>query len=118
MPEFSSLPGQPALSAFRLDRLLERLKAVEPAITGLDAHHVHLVWAERALSPDEAARLRALLDVPATAPASEGALLWVVPRLGTVSPWASKATDIAHNCAMPFVRRIERGIRYLSLIHI
>ena len=112
MPEFSSLPGQPALSAFRLDRLLERLKAVEPAINGLDAHHVHLVWSERALSPDEAARLRALLDVPSGVPASDGALLWVVPRLGTVSPWASKATDIAHNCAMPFVRRIERGIRY------
>ena len=73
MPEFSSLPGQPALSAFRLDRLLERLKAVEPVINGLDAHHVHLVWSERALSPDEAARLRALLDVPSGVPASDGA---------------------------------------------
>ena len=112
MPEFLSLPGQPALSAFRQERLLERLRAVHPAISALDADFIHLVWSDRALDGDETARLKALLDVPPAGEPREGALLWSVPRLGTLSPWASKATDIAHSCAMPFIRRIERGIRY------
>ena len=112
MPDYFSLPGQPALSVFRRERLLAQLRACESSVTGLDAHFVHLVWADRALTTDELARLRALLDAPAHVEVPDAASLWVVPRLGTLSPWASKATDIAHNCGMPFIRRIERGVHY------
>ncbi len=112
MPEYLSLPGQPALSDFRRDRLLARLRERLPDVAEVHADHVHFIWSERPLEPDERLRLRALLDVPPQEPAGPGQRLWVVPRIGTVSPWASKATDIAHNCGMPHIRRIERGVSY------
>ncbi|MDB5731966.1 MAG: phosphoribosylformylglycinamidine synthase, partial [Variovorax sp.] len=100
--------GGDALSGFRSRQLLPRLQAVDGRITGVAARFVHLVATET--GPDEAGRgrLRALLNYgePFEAP-SAGTTLVVAPRLGTVSPWASKATDIAHNCGLA-VRRIER----------
>ena len=42
-------------------------------------------------------------------------MLLVVPRAGTISPWSSKATDIAHVCGLTAIRRIERGIEYRLL---
>ncbi len=113
MPAYLMLAGQPALSEFRLGRLLEQLRRIDLRAVGLEARFVYAVWSEAALSGDERARLGALLeaaDEPAREPA--GQPIWVVPRLGTVSPWASKATDIAHNCAMAGIRRIERGIEF------
>jgi phosphoribosylformylglycinamidine synthase len=116
MSEHFLLPGPPALSGLRRDRLLQRLKAIDSRVDAVEASHVFLVWAERPLSEAEHTRLRALLDSPPQPARSAATLVWVVPRLGTVSPWASKATDIARNCGMPFIRRIERGVRYgLSL---
>jgi phosphoribosylformylglycinamidine synthase len=100
--------GGPALSAFRRQALLPALQQVDPAVTGLDTRHVHWVAMPRPLDGPERNRLEALLDDGSRLPAPpEGPLFVVMPRLGTVSPWASKATDIAHNCALP-VRRIER----------
>jgi phosphoribosylformylglycinamidine synthase len=62
---------------------------------------------------DERSRLRDLLGIPATLPAApEGSLLLVTPRLGTISPWSSKATDIAKNCGFAAVKRIERAVAY------
>ncbi len=120
MSAYLTLPGQPALSEFRLSRLLDRLRQLDVRVAGIDAHYVHYVWADRPLTDDEQARLVALLDAPsdlgdrgAGARIDERApRLWVVPRIGTVSPWASKATDIAHNCGMAHVHRIERGLVY------
>jgi phosphoribosylformylglycinamidine synthase len=114
-----ALPGSQALSAFRLDRLLARLKAVEPSVSAVDAHFLHFVQSERALDAAEQARLVQLLDdggeppSPARATTAAGTMqCWVVPRFGTVSPWSSKATDIARVCGLSPVQRIERGILY------
>ncbi|MDI1273819.1 phosphoribosylformylglycinamidine synthase [Polaromonas sp.] len=105
--------GISALSEFRVQQLLPRLQALAPAISGLSARFVHLVATDS--PPDEAlkARLAALLSYgePA-APADADSLLFIVsPRFGTVSPWASKATDIAHNCGLA-IKRIERFTEY------
>ena len=110
------LPGSNALSAFRNQRLLSQLQAAAPAIVGIQARFYHFIDTSAALSADDTARLSAMLTYgePAGTSAAEGATeeFFVIPRLGTISPWASKATDIAHNCGMGHVHRIERGIAY------
>ncbi len=109
-----TLPGSRALSRFRLVRLLARLRAVTPLITALDAQYLHFVETRRALDPAEQTRLLQLLDdggetVDPTA-ASPSAAWLIVPRFGTISPWSSKATDIAEVCGLDGVVRIERGV--------
>jgi phosphoribosylformylglycinamidine synthase len=112
---FFALDGPSALSSFRATRLLVRLQAIEPAVTAVAARHVHFVHTDAALDREQRARLDQLLDYGEVAPrAPAGASVWLtVPRVGTVSPWASKATDIAHNCGLATVRRIERGTRWM-----
>ncbi|HQN13274.1 MAG TPA: phosphoribosylformylglycinamidine synthase, partial [Quisquiliibacterium sp.] len=112
MAAYLTLPGSTALSEFRLQQLFERLKSLDDRVTSVAADHFYLVWSAAPLSPDQVARLQALLDDGAPAHEPAAAALWVVPRIGTISPWASKATDIAHSCGMADVRRIERGVRY------
>ena len=100
--------GGNALSAFRAQALLGRLAAVCPRIVSVSARHVHWVWSDAALARPVADKLASLLAYgDAAAAHADGALVVVLPRLGTVSPWASKATDIAHNCGLG-VRRVER----------
>jgi phosphoribosylformylglycinamidine synthase len=104
--------GGNALSAFRAQGLLARLAAACPRITGVSARHVHWVWSDAALDRVQQDRLAALLtygDPVASTPVGE--LVLVMPRLGTVSPWASKATDIAHNCGLA-IHRVERVTEY------
>ena len=102
------IEGGNALSDFRARALLPRLQERCDRIAGVHARHVHWVWSEHALAADEAARLHALLRYGDAAPAeAAGELVVVAPRLGTVSPWASKATDIARNCGLA-LRRVER----------
>jgi phosphoribosylformylglycinamidine synthase len=94
--------------------LLARLQGIEPAITGLQSHFLYFVDSSRALDLPEHARLEQLLDdggEPAV-PMPQAVPLLVVPRPGTISPWSSKATDIAHVCGLSVVQRIERGIVY------
>ncbi len=93
------LEGGNALSGFRARRLLSALQALDPRVQGVSARYVHWVRCRSALDEAGAHRLEALLRYGEPAAASDGgALVVVMPRLGTVSPWASKATDIAHNC--------------------
>ena len=109
------IPGAAALSAFRIAKLLDRLRALEPAINGLDARFVHFVDLVQPLSAHERAILGQLLNYgPRLQGAAQqgGESLLVVPRIGTLSPWSSKATDIARVCGLDSVRRIERGIAY------
>ncbi|MEO5771824.1 MAG: AIR synthase-related protein, partial [Burkholderiaceae bacterium] len=107
------LEGGSALPAFRADALQKRLAQVNRHIVGLTARYVHWVWSDAPLGAADRDKLAALLHYgePAAAAAGEGTLVCVMPRLGTVSPWASKATDIAHNCGLA-VRRIERVTEY------
>src|SRR5215469_14179561 len=109
------LPGPPALSAFRIAKLLERLRALEPTITQVSARFVHFVELAQPLSASEQGILAQLLTYGPRLPQAadeNGARLLVVPRAGTISPWSSKATDIAQVCGLAPVRRIERGIAY------
>ncbi|MCC9646372.1 phosphoribosylformylglycinamidine synthase [Rubrivivax sp. JA1029] len=111
-PQLLHYEGGNALSPFRSRSLLTRLQSACPRISAVAARHVH--WAAFDAEPDAATRerLAALLAVgdPYDGP-SEGELVVVMPRLGTVSPWASKATDIAHNCGLA-VHRVERVTEY------
>jgi len=111
-PSTHFFAGSNALGHFRARQLLPALQAIHPKITGLAARFVHLVHAQAALSAQACEQLAALLDYgePYDGPA-DGVLVVVTPRLGTVSPWASKATDIAHNCGLA-VHRIERIAEY------
>jgi len=104
--------GGNALSAFRAQALLPRLQAIEGRISGVAARHVHWVCSDVPLAREDHDKLAGLLRYgdPYAGP-TEGALIVVAPRLGTVSPWASKATDIAHNCGAA-IRRVERVTEY------
>ena len=105
------LDGPEAFSAARLAKKLAALRAADPGVTDAAARFVHFVAVDGPV--DEAVLARLLTYGPAIAPrAVDGARRWVVPRLGTISPWSSKATDIAHLCGLPAIRRIERGIRW------
>ncbi len=108
------LAGAPALSAFRLDKLLRALKALRPDIEAVDAHFVHFAATRRTLSAAERQILDRLLTYGPRLPdeAVRGELVLVVPRLGTISPWSSKATDIARVCGLEAIERLERGIAY------
>jgi phosphoribosylformylglycinamidine synthase len=102
--------GAPALSSFRIEGLLAALRRIEPAVRAVAVEYLHLVDAARELAPGELAVLERLLDFDSGAPPQPpGTPLLTVPRPGTVSPWSSKATDIAHVCGLDAVRRIERG---------
>jgi len=106
--------GSAALSEFRAQRLLARLRQGVPALAGLQAHFVHFVDLEARLSEAEQAVLDRLLSYGDAVPAAEpgGSLCLIVPRPGTISPWSTKATDIAHNAGLAEIRRIERGVAY------
>ncbi|WP_428423818.1 phosphoribosylformylglycinamidine synthase [Methylibium sp.] len=115
-PTILSFDGGNALSAFRAQALLPRLQAAAARITAVHARHVHWVAAATALDAAARDKLAGLLRYgDAYAGPAQGVLVLVMPRLGTVSPWASKATDIAHNCGLD-IRRVERVTEYrLSL---
>ncbi|TDF39407.1 phosphoribosylformylglycinamidine synthase [Alteromonadaceae bacterium M269] len=108
------LPGAPALSDFRTEKLIQQIQQASLPITGVYAEYVHFVDLEGALTDEQTVVLEKLLTYgPSVSEGSkDGILKLVVPRVGTISPWASKATDIAHNCGLSQIHRIERGIAY------
>src|SRR5512136_2930118 len=112
------IPGGLALSSFRLDKLNALVSTVEPGLAVVSARHWHFVEVGREPDPRERATLDRLLTYGTPAPASASAsdparpTVLVTPRLGTISPWSSKATDIARQCGLDVVRRIERGTIY------
>ena len=115
-PAMIVIPGKAALSAGRLSKRLAKIQSHNPGVTALSARFVHFVdEGEQTLSSEARQLLERLLEYgprDESAPAS-GDHYFVVPRLGTISPWASKATDIAKICGLVEVRRIERGIEYI-----
>ena len=112
-PHIHFFDGGNALSDFRVRQLLPRLQAVVPAVERIAARHVHLAGFDVPPAAAELERLAALLDTgePPAPALPEDALFVVTPRLGTVSPWASKASDIARNCGMA-LHRLERIVEY------
>lgn len=111
MADILCLKGDNALSAFRLQRLQARLTAAVSDIESVAADFWHVTALRRALNADERSKLAQLLEEK---PAGEdkGELFLVTPRIGTISPWSSKATDIAWNCDLDAIERIERVIAY------
>lgn len=109
-----SLRGSPALSQFRLDKIRHALHSTAPAVTQLYAEFWHFVWSDRTLSADEQRKLEQVLTYGPSMESEQpaGQLLLVIPRPGTISPWASRATDIAKHCGLEDIQRIERGIAY------
>jgi phosphoribosylformylglycinamidine synthase len=111
-----SLPGARALSDFRHERLLAAARAAVPDIETVDGRYWHFVALIADLNAAETATLNRLLrygpqsEAIETAPSGE--LLLVVPRVGTISPWSSKATDIVHRCGLVKVKRVERGVAW------
>ena len=115
MAELLSLRGRHALSSFRVAKLVSSLTATR--VSAITAAYWHFVHASRVLSASERATLDRVLcygprDQGHGHSDNGGELLLVIPRPGTVSPWASKATDIAHNCGLTAIDRIERGVAY------
>src|SRR3970282_35608 len=106
------LEGAPALSAFRRDRLQSRLQAIHPDVRLLDAWWVYWVVPDPGAVPDDDALQRILQARADEAPRAAAAVSrFVTPRLGTLSPWASKATELLRGAGQP-VHRVEHGTRY------
>jgi phosphoribosylformylglycinamidine synthase len=112
--QFLSLRGSAALSPFRLSKILDSLYSSAPNISHIYAEYFHFVFSNGELTGDQQSALQQILsygpkgisEVPA------GELFLVIPRIGTISPWASRATDIAKNCGLSNIKRIERGIAF------
>ena len=107
------LEGGSALSEFRARGLIQSLKSISSKIDGFTARYYHFIDTAGELTPAEMACLTDLLSYAPECHGSEGNhQVLVIPRAGTISPWSSKATDIAHNCSLNKIRRIERGIQF------
>src|SRR5579863_8735 len=109
-----SLFGAPALSQFRIDQSLRALRALDERVTALSSRWLHFIDESRPLEGSELELLAKLLTYGSRAapPADRGRRVLVTPRVGTESPWSSKATDILHVCGLDAVRRVERGTVY------
>ncbi|MBL1378637.1 phosphoribosylformylglycinamidine synthase [Zobellella iuensis] len=108
------LRGSPALSGFRTQALVRRAQESNLPLQGVETEYVHFVALNANLEADSRQTLGQLLDSPqqGITPPAGSLLVLVTPRPGTLSPWSSKATDIARNCGLTQVKRIERGIAY------
>jgi len=112
-----TLRGAPALSAFSSQKLLQTIQTAHPAIKAVHTYFYHFVDVSEDFSAQEMAILERLLTYgprqdDAFDPAA-GDFYLVTPRTGTISPWSSKATDIAWNCGLSKLKRVERGTAYL-----
>ncbi|MGB0895505.1 MAG: phosphoribosylformylglycinamidine synthase [Parashewanella sp.] len=106
--------GAPALSDFNVQKLMQSCKDNALPVKQIYAEFIHLAKLSEPITSDERQRLEKLLTygpkIPVHAP--QGTLFFITPRQGTISPWSSKATDIAHNCDLTKVTRLERGVAY------
>mgnify|MGYP003385043871 CR=1 FL=1 len=109
-----NLRGAPALSEFRIQKLLAQCADLALPVTDIYAEFAHFAKLNKALTTDEENVLQQLLTYGPTIEEHEpqGQFLLVTPRPGTISPWSSKSTDIAHNCGLEKVERLERGMAY------
>lgn len=120
MTIYHFIPGATALSPFKSERLISDLQKAGVPVESIHARYEHYVFSETSLDEQALEQIKRLLDYGKELVLNQDKFdralsLRVIPRLGTVSPWASKATDIAHNCGLSTIKRIERGIEYLVL---
>ena len=113
MTGFTCLLGGHAFSEFQRQKLVNSLRSRVGQKFSFKAQHVYFIDSSASLSDTELAQLEALLQASSATPPESVESLLVVPRLGTQSPWSSKATDIAHRCGLSGISRIERGSLFL-----
>ncbi len=111
------LQGVSALSEFRIQKLIATIAEEGVLLKNITAKYVYWVAVQHSLSAEEQKTLHALLDAREAADnvcadASENTIFFSAPRVGTISPWSSKATDILHRCGLTAVKRVERGVCY------
>ena len=108
------LRGSSALSAYKIEKLLSSLRNAGVNVAAISTEYIHLVDCSAPLSTEQKEVLAKILTYGPVDVAhhDQGELFFVIPRIGTISPWASKATDIAHNCGLTSIHRLERGIAY------
>ncbi len=112
MSEFICMRGEPCLSAFRLQKLERRIEETCGVRESLSAEFVYLIELSQPLSAEQGKRLENLLHARRVDSLDSDALALVIPRIGTQSPWSSKATDIARRCHLEEVVRVERGMAF------
>lgn len=107
-----TLKGSPALSDFRIQKLLDSIKPF--GVSQISSHYIHLIETRSELSDDQLKVVHNLLEYGPRMQDHilEGVTFYVIPRVGTISPWSSKATDIAHICGLNEIVKIERGIEF------
>lgn len=107
------IPGSIAHSSFRIEKFLNRVQAINPSINGLKSRFVHFIDLDGDLSTTTQSQLEGLLTYGEVSDEKfVGTSFLVVPRQGTISPWSSKATDIAKNAGLDTIKRIERGVEW------
>ena len=111
--------GGRALSPFRLEKLLKQIKSLNLQVSTVNTEYWHFCSVTRSLQDEELGALKKLLNYDLTQEDSQytGEFFLVLPRPGTISPWSTKATDIAHHCGLTVVERIERGIAFYIQCH-
>jgi phosphoribosylformylglycinamidine synthase len=112
MPFVLHLPGPSALSPFRVAKLQQSLHPDIPSLQTVSAAYWHFAEMLREPNGDEKTLLQKILTYGHPANKADGDVLLVLPRFGTISPWSSKATDIARHCGLEAVNRLERGVAY------
>ena len=111
------LRGNQAFSEFRIEKILQEVQAILPSISNIDTEYQHLVKLIEGVDELEAESLTKLEHLLHYGPKSnsvahEGQRIFIIPRFGTISPWSTKATDIARQCGLEQIERIERGIAF------
>jgi len=107
------ISGTSALSTFRLKKLLCDIQLVAPSVTAISASYLHFADTQSELSAEQLDILHKLLAYGAEqADTLSGVSCWVIPRAGTISPWSSKATEIAKRCGLEGLSRVERGVEF------
>lgn len=111
-----TLRGAPALSAFSRQKLLQNIQSRLPSVTAIHSWFYHFADVSTALTAPEHELLERLLtygpSLQVDEPPNDASFYLVTPRPGTISPWSSKATDIARNCGLEKLKRVERGIAF------
>jgi phosphoribosylformylglycinamidine synthase len=112
------LSGPSALSDFRINKLLSELQLVESAIKAVSVRFIHFVDLIDELDENQTTILNRLLayGCEQTVVETTGVQFLVVPRAGTISPWSSKATEIAQRCGLTQIKRLERGTEYSLVV--
>ncbi|SVD89826.1 uncharacterized protein METZ01_LOCUS442680, partial [marine metagenome] len=109
-----TIEGPPSHSPYRLNQLLSELQSIDSSVTSIGARYIHFIDNSEELTNKDYAVLNPLLSYGPDwgLGANKGDKIIVIPRIGTTSPWSSKATDIAHGCGLSSIHRVERGLIY------